>query len=142
MPTAASATSMRRRSKPPLGSGPYRVKDFRAGQSITFERVKDYWGADLPVNIGINNFDEISFLYFRDRTIVFEAFKGDQIDVRTGGGTKEWETQMDFPAVKKGLVIKAAFTTKDAEQMQGFVFNTRRKKFQDRRVRASVQSCL
>src|SRR5205085_2210609 len=124
--------------EPPLGSGPYRIKEFKTGQSIVFERIKDYWGAALPVNIGINNFDEISFLYFRDRTIVFEAFKGDQIDVRTGGGTKEWETQYDFPAMKKGLIIKDSFTTKDVQRMQGFVFNTRRKKFQDRRVRQAL----
>ena len=88
--------------EPLLGSGPYRVKDFKAGQSVTYERVKDYWGADLPVNIGINNFDQIDFIYFRDRTIVFEAFKGDQVDVRPGGGTKEWETQYDFPRVQEG----------------------------------------
>ena len=82
-----------------------------------------------------NNFDEIEIIYFRDRNIIFEAFKADQIDVRLGPGTKEWETQYDFPAVKKGNVIKATFTTKNAEQMQGFVFNTRRAKFADPRVR-------
>jgi microcin C transport system substrate-binding protein len=124
--------------EPPLGSGPYRVKEIKTGQSITYERIKDYWGEDLPVNIGTNNFDEISFVYFRDRTIVFEAFKGDQVDVRTGGGTKEWETQYNFPAYNKGLIIKDSFTTKDAQRMQGFVFNTRRKKFQDRRVRQAL----
>jgi microcin C transport system substrate-binding protein len=124
--------------EPPLGSGPYRIKDFKTGQSITFERVKDYWGDNLPVNIGTNNFDDISFIYFRDRTVVFEAFKADQVDVRTGAGTKEWETQYDFPAVQKGLIIKASFVTKDAQRMQGFVFNTRRKKFQDRRVREAL----
>ncbi len=121
--------------EPPLGSGPYRIKDIKTGQSITFERVKDYWGENLPVNIGTNNFDEIEIVYFRDRTIVFEAFKADQLDVRLGPGTKEWETQYDFPAVKKGNIIKATFFTKDAEQMQGFVFNTRRAKFTDPRVR-------
>lgn len=121
--------------EPPLGSGPYRIKSFKAGQSITFERVKDYWGEKLPVSVGQDNFDEIELTYFRDRGIIFEAFKGDQLDVRLGAGTKEWETQYDFPAVKKGNVIKKIFTTKDAEQMQGFVFNTRRAKFADPRVR-------
>ncbi|CAN5346288.1 extracellular solute-binding protein [soil metagenome] len=122
-------------SEPPLGSGPYKVKSFKTGQSILFERVKDYWGADLPVNAGINNFDEIEFIYFRDRNIVFEAFKADQIDVRVGPGTKEWETQFNFPAVTKGLVVKSTFRDKNAEQMQGFVFNLRRRKYADARVR-------
>ncbi|MGE4252596.1 MAG: extracellular solute-binding protein [Parvibaculaceae bacterium] len=121
--------------EPPLGSGPYRIKSFKAGQSIIFERVKDYWGEKLPVNVGQDNFDEIEIIYFRDRNIIFQAFKGDQLDVRLGAGTKEWETQYDFPAVKKGNVIKKIFQTKDAEQMQGFVFNTRRAKFADPRVR-------
>lgn len=120
---------------PPLGSGQYRVKSFRTGQSILLERVKDYWGNDLPVNIGTYNFDEIEIIYFRDRSIAFEAFKGDQIDVHLLGGTKEWETQYDFPAFKKGNVIKTTFFTKDAEPMQGFVFNTRRPKFSDPKVR-------
>jgi microcin C transport system substrate-binding protein len=120
---------------PPLGSGQYRIKTVKPGQSITYERVKDYWGENLPVNVGTNNFDEIEFIYFRDRNIIFEAFKADQLDVRLGAGTKEWETQYDFPAVKKGNVIKATFKTKNAEQMQGFVFNTRRSKFSDSRVR-------
>ena len=120
---------------PPLGSGQYKIKSFRTGQSITFERVKDYWGNELPVNVGQYNFDEIEIIYFRDRNIIFEAFKADQLDVRPGPGTKEWDTQYDFPAVKKGNVIKAEFRTKNAEQMQGFVFNTRRPKFADPRVR-------
>jgi microcin C transport system substrate-binding protein len=121
--------------EPPLGSGPYRIKSFKAGQSVIVERVKDYWGAKLPVNIGQDNFDEIELTYFRDRNVIFQAFKADQLDVRLGTGTKEWETQYDFPAVKKGNVIKKTFETKDAEQMQGFVFNTRRAKFADPRVR-------
>jgi microcin C transport system substrate-binding protein len=121
--------------EPVLGSGPYRIKDFKAGQSITYERVADYWGKDLPVNIGSNNFDEIEFIYFRDRTIIFEAFKADQLDVRLGPGTKEWDTQYDFPAVKNGNVVKATFFTKGVEPMQGFVLNTRRSKFADPRVR-------
>ena len=121
--------------EPPLGSGPYRIKSFKAGQSVIVERVKDYWGAKLPVNIGQDNFDEIELTYFRDRNVIFQAFKADELDVRLGTGTKEWETQYDFPAVKKGNIIKKTFETKDAEQMQGFVFNTRRAKFADPRVR-------
>lgn len=121
--------------EPPLGSGQYRIKSVKTGQSITLVRVKDYWGSDLPVNIGTNNFDEIEIIYFRDRSVAFEAFKGDQVDVHLLGGTKEWETQYDFPAYKKGNIIKTTFFTKDAEPMQGFVFNLRRAKFADPRVR-------
>jgi microcin C transport system substrate-binding protein len=121
--------------EPPLGSGPYRIKTFKAGQTITYERVADYWGKDLPVNVGSYNIGEFEFIYFRDRLIIFEAFKADQLDVRPGPGTKEWDTQYDFPAVEKGNVIKATFFTKGAERMQGFAFNTRRAKFADPRVR-------
>ena len=121
--------------EPPLGSSAYRIKKIDAGKAITYERVDSYWGKDLPVNIGQDNIDTLEFIYFRDRTIVFEAFKGDQLDVRTGIGTKEWDIQYDFPAVQKGLVIKGQFTTKNTEPMQAFVFNTRRAKFSDPRVR-------
>lgn len=120
---------------PPLGSAAYRIKTVRPGQSISYERVDDYWGKDLPVNIGKDNFNEIQIIYFRDRTVIFEAFKGDQIDIRTGGGTKEWDQQYDFPAYKNGSVVKSSFLTKNPEQMQAFVLNTRRKKFADPRVR-------
>jgi microcin C transport system substrate-binding protein len=120
---------------PPLGSGPYRLKSFSAGQSALYERVKDYWGAELPVRVGQNNFDEIEILYFRDRTVIFEAFKADQVDVRIGVGSVEWETQYDIPQVKKGLIVKKTFFTKDVQRMQCFIFNLRRAKFADARVR-------
>lgn len=120
---------------PPLGSAAYRIKTVRPGQSLSYERVEDYWGKDLPVNVGKDNFDEIEIIYFRDRTVIFEAFKGDQIDVRTGGGTKEWDQQYDFPAYKNGSVVKSSFLTKNPEPMQAFVLNTRRAKFADPRVR-------
>ncbi|MGE0847582.1 MAG: extracellular solute-binding protein [Flavobacteriaceae bacterium] len=121
--------------EPPLGSGPYRIGRVDPGKSITYELVEDYWAKDLPVNVGSNNFAQIRFIYFRDRTIMFEAFKGDEVDVRMNSGTKEWDQQFDFPAVKDGRVIKGAFLTKNAEPMQGFIFNLRRAKFADRRVR-------
>ncbi len=121
--------------EPPLGSGPYRVRDVQPGRSISYERVPDYWGADLPVNVGQNNFDEMRFEYFRDMTIALEAFKADQFDFRSENSAKRWATGYDFPAVRRGDVVLEEFRTKNAEPMQGFVFNLRRPKFQDPRVR-------
>jgi microcin C transport system substrate-binding protein len=90
-----SATSL----EPPLGSGAYRLKEFIPGRSIVNERVRDYWGKGLPVNIGRANFDELRFEYFRDSTVALEAFKGDQLDWRTENVAKNWATAYDFPAV-------------------------------------------
>jgi microcin C transport system substrate-binding protein len=121
--------------EPPLGCGAYRVKDFVAGRSIAFERVKDYWGRNLPVNIGRDNFDEIRFDYFRDTVVSLEAFKADQIDWRSENSAKNWATAYDFPAVKDKRVVLQEFELRDRGNMQGFAFNLRRDKFQDPRVR-------
>ncbi len=85
--------------EPPLGSGPYRIKEFVAGRSVRLERVKDYWGANLPVQIGQNNFDELRYEFFRDSTVALEGFKGDQVDWRLENSAKNWATAYDFPAV-------------------------------------------
>ena len=121
--------------EPPLGSGPYRVKDVKPGKSISVERVSDYWGKDLPVNVGRYNFDEIQVEYFRDTTVALEAFKADQFDVRVESSAKNWATAFEFPAIKNGDVIKDVLTSKGAEPMQSFAFNTRRSKFADPKVR-------
>ena len=121
--------------EPILGNGAYKIKEFKSGDWITIERVKDYWAGDLPINIGQNNFDEIKQLYFRDQSVAVEAFKGDQYDWRVENNSKIWATQYDFPAIKKGRVIKEKITLKNGQGMQAFVFNTRRKLFQDPRVR-------
>jgi microcin C transport system substrate-binding protein len=121
--------------EPPLGCGAYRVKDFVPGRSIAFERVKDYWGRNLPVNVGQNNFDEIRFDYFRDMVVSLEAFKADQIDWRSENSAKQWATAYDFPAVKDKRVILQEFEMRSFGRMQGFAFNLRRDKFQDPRVR-------
>ncbi|WP_038036044.1 extracellular solute-binding protein [Thermopetrobacter sp. TC1] len=119
----------------PLGSGAYRIKSFKPGERIVLERVKDYWGRDLPVNVGYDNFDEIEVIYFRDDTVALEAFKADEYDWRNENNSKNWATAYDFPAVKRGDVILEKFHLKNSQGMQAFVFNLRRKKFQDRRVR-------
>jgi microcin C transport system substrate-binding protein len=119
----------------PVGAGPYRVKSVDAGREIVFERVKDWWAKDLPVNKGQWNFDEIRVAYYLDKTPAFEAFKVGQVDFWIESSAKDWSTRYEFDAVKKGFVKKEAIAVKKLAWMQGFVFNMRRKKFQDVRVR-------
>src|SRR5262245_32329454 len=119
----------------PLGSGPYKIKDVDAGRSITYERVKDWWAKDLPVSKGQWNFDELKYVYFRDRLPGFEAFKAGQLDFWREGSAKEWATAFDFDAVKKGWVKKEQVPITRVVPMQAFVMNLRRKQFQDARVR-------
>jgi microcin C transport system substrate-binding protein len=119
----------------PLGCGAYRIKSFEPGRTIVYERVADYWGKDLNVNIGRNNFGEIRFEYFRDSTVALEAFKADRIDYRTETSAKDWATAYDFPAVKDGRVIVEKFPARARGVMQAFVLNNRRDKFKDARVR-------
>jgi microcin C transport system substrate-binding protein len=119
----------------PLGSGPYKVKEFSAGRNVVFERVKDYWGHDLNVTIGQNNFDELHYEYFRDTTVALEAFKADSIDWRTENSAKNWATAYDFPAVGDKRVVLEEFPIRNTGMMQAFAFNIRRAKFQDPRLR-------
>jgi microcin C transport system substrate-binding protein len=121
--------------EPPLGCGAYRVKAFTPGRSVTYERVPDYWGNDVAVNVGTNNFDELRFEYFRDSTVALEAFKADQIDWRTENSAKDWATAYDFPAVRDKRVLLEEFEIRNAGIMQAFAFNIRRDKFRDARVR-------
>ncbi|HEY6258815.1 MAG TPA: extracellular solute-binding protein [Xanthobacteraceae bacterium] len=121
--------------EPPLASGPYRIKSFAAGRNIVLERVKDYWGKDVNVKAGTENFETITYEYFRDSTVELEAFKGDQVDWRTEASAKNWATAYDFPAVRDHRVVQELFPIRNIGRMQAFVFNTRRDKFQDARVR-------
>jgi len=123
------------RLEAPLGCGPYRVKNFTAGRTVIYERVKDYWGKDLNINVGRDNFDEARFEYFRDVTVALEAFKGDSIDWRTENSALNWATRYDFPARTDKRVILEEFPIRNQGAMQAFVFNTRRAKFADPRVR-------
>jgi microcin C transport system substrate-binding protein len=122
----------------PLGSGPYKVATIKSGASIALRRIEDYWGKDLPVNVGQNNFDEIEYIYFRDSNVALEAFKGDQYDYRLENSSKDWATGYDFPALKNGRCIKEEITLKQVEGMQSFALNLRRAKFQDVRVRKAL----
>ncbi len=121
--------------EPPLGAGPYRIKDFVPGRSVAYERVKDYWGDRFNVNVGQNNFEEMRFEYFRDSTVALEAFKGDQIDWRTENSAKNWATAYDFPAVRDKRVVIEEFPMRSRGVMQAFAFNIRRDKFKDPRLR-------
>ncbi|HKA47167.1 MAG TPA: extracellular solute-binding protein [Methyloceanibacter sp.] len=121
--------------EPPLGSGPYRIKEMNAGRTISYERVPDYWGKDLPVNRGQWNFDEIRFDYYRDETVAFEAFKAGNLDYWQETSAKSWATAYDFAAVRDGLIKRQEVRTERTQPMQCFVFNIRRPQFQDRRVR-------
>lgn len=119
----------------PLGSGPYKIREFSPAHNLTYERVKNYWGSGLNVNIGRNNFDELRFEYFRDTTVAIEAFKGDLVDWRNENSAKNWATAYDFPAVNEKRVILEEFPINNVGVMQAFAFNLRRNKFKDPRVR-------
>jgi microcin C transport system substrate-binding protein len=119
----------------PLGSGPYRIKEFDAGRSLVLERVADYWGRDFPHDIGQNNFDQIRYEFFRDDTVAREAFKADQLDWILERSAKEWSTAYDFPAVHEKRVLLEKFPIRSSGRMQGFAFNLRHPLFQDVRLR-------
>ncbi len=119
----------------PLGSGPYKIAEVKSGSTITLKRVEDYWGKDLAINRGQNNFDEIQYIFFRDSNVELEAFKGDQFDYRLENSAKNWATGYNFPAVKDGRCIREEIKLHQVEGMQSFAFNMRREKFQDVRVR-------
>jgi microcin C transport system substrate-binding protein len=124
--------------EPPLGSGPYRVKDVDPGRSITYQRVTQYWGRDLPINRGRYNFDTLRYDYYRDTTVELEAFKAGEYDYRAESVSKNWATAYDSPAVRAGRIIKEEIPHQRPTGMQAFVFNTRRPLFEDPRVRQAL----
>ncbi len=124
--------------EPPLGSGPYKIASFEPGRSIILKRVKNWWGRDIPVNRGQYNFDIIRYDYYRDSTIALQAFKKGEYDYRAENSSKAWATQYDFKDVKTGLVRAEKINHNRSTGMQAFVFNTRREKFKDPRVRRAL----
>lgn len=124
--------------KPPIGSGPYLVGEVSAPNSIAYKRNPDYWGKDLPIKRGLDNYDEIRIEYYRDANTMFEAFKKGLYDINPEGDPAQWNTGYDFPAVKDGRVVKETFKTGTPKGMSGFVFNTRRPVFADKRVRQAL----
>lgn len=119
----------------PVGSGPYRIKEVKAGRHLIYERRDDYWAKDLPVNVGRYNFNSLRFEYFRDAQIAFEAFKAGRLDFFSENQSKRWATGYDFKAVKKNWVKTEKIQLSRGAPMQGFIFNTRLDKFSDPRVR-------
>lgn len=128
--------------EPPLGGGAYRVKSVVPGRTISYERMPDYWGRNLPVNVGRDNFEEIRFEYYRDDTVELEAFKADQYDFRVESSAKNWATAYDFPAKREGKVVLETFFERARGVMQAFVLNLRRDKFKDARVRQALDYAL
>ena len=125
--------------EPPLGSGPYKAGAFETGRTITWERVKTYWGANLPVRRGLYNFDQIRYDSYRDTTVALEAFKAGDYDWRLENEAKKWATgYQDWAALKDGRGRKEAFPNQRPAGMQAYAFNLRRPLFQDPRVREAL----
>ena len=124
--------------EPPVGSGAYIIGDFRPGAQVTYKRRQDYWAKDLPVNVGINNFDEIRFEYYRDRTAELEGLKSGTFDFREEFTARDWATAYDVAPVKDGRIKRLTLPDETPSGAQGFFFNTRRAKFADPRVRKAL----
>jgi microcin C transport system substrate-binding protein len=122
----------------PLGGGGYKVGRLQVGHFIEFERVKDWWGADLPVSRGQNNFDVLRFEYYRDREVGFEGFTAKNYLFREEFTSRFWATRYDFPAFKDGRVKRSVLPDDTPSGAQGWFINTRREKFKDRRVREAL----
>lgn len=131
-----SATTL----EPVMGSGPYKVKSIKPGSSITYELRGDYWGKDLNVNLGQDNFRTVTHTFYADRNVEFEAFRAGDIDFWNENEAKRWATQYEFPAVKEGKVKKEVLPNdgRNSGVMVGFIMNLRREQFKDIRVREAL----
>ena len=122
----------------PLGSGPYKVGRFEVGHFIEYDRVKDWWGAELPVAKGLNNFDTVRYEYYRDRDVGFVGFTARNYLFREEFSSLTWAKQYDFPAFKDGRVVRREIPDDTPSGAQGWFMNTRRDKFKDKRVREAL----
>lgn len=127
---------------PLVGSGPYTVGNIDAGRSLTWKRDPDYWGRVLPITRGRFNFDEIRFEYYRDGSVMLEAFKSGAVDLRLEEDPGRWADAYDIPALSEGKVLKKEFDIGLPAGMTGLVFNTRRDVFADMRVRRALSTLL
>ncbi len=126
------------RLDPGVGSGPYMLDTYDIGRRIVYKRSPDYWGADLPINRGRYNFDRIRVEYFADPTAAFEGFKAGDYTFRQENSSKNWATAYDFPALKNGTIVRAELPNGNITNSQAFIFNLRREKFRDPRVREAI----
>jgi microcin C transport system substrate-binding protein len=124
--------------EPPLGSGPYAVAAFEAGRHVTWKRRDDYWGKDLPVNRGRNNFGELRVDYYRDTDVAIEALKAGAFDYRAENNSKKWATAYDVADVREGRLRKELIPNGRPQGSQGFVYNLRRTIFADPKVRRAL----
>ena len=124
--------------EPPLGSGPYRITQVNPGRSLTFERVKDWWGASLPANRGKYNFDRVEVDFYRDSHVAFEAFKAGEFDFYIEQQAKNWANNYRFPAATRGDVVRAEIPHQIPTQTQALFMNTRRPTFEDAHVREAL----
>jgi microcin C transport system substrate-binding protein len=124
--------------EPPLGSGPYKVDSFEAGRWIVLKRVPDYWGKDLPVNIGQDNWDVIRYDYYRDPTVALEAFKAGNVDLRFENSSHQWATGYETPAKRDGRIVLEKIPDETPQGMQGYFFNLRRDIFKNKKVREAL----
>jgi microcin C transport system substrate-binding protein len=122
----------------PLGNGPYKVGRFEAGRYIEYDRVKDWWGANLPVQRGLHNFDVIRYEFFRDRDVAFEGFTGRAYTFREEFTSRIWATRYDFPAMRDGRVKRDVLKDETPSGAQGWFLNTRRAKFQNPKLREAM----
>jgi microcin C transport system substrate-binding protein len=122
----------------PLGSGPYRIADFKAGQFVRYERVEDYWARNHPANVGRYNFDAVRYDCYRDETVALEAFKAGEFDFRLENTSKSWAKGYDCPALKQGRITKEEISHSLPQGMQAFAMNLRRSVFQDRKTRLAL----
>ncbi len=127
---------------PPLGSSAYKITDYKLGQSITYSRVEDYWAKDLPVNVGRHNFDKEIYDYYRDETVMLEAFKAGEYDFRQETSAKFWATSYEGVNFDKGFIKKEEIPHEKPEGMLGFVFNIQQPVFSDSRVREALAYAL
>ena len=122
----------------PIGSGPYKINSFDAGRSITYELDNNYWGKNIPIKKGTENFGTIKYEYYKDRGIEREAFKSGEIDFFSENTSKDWASSYDIPAVQKGLIIKELIGHENPQGMQAFAFNIRKYFFKDKKVREAL----